>query len=141
MAIEHHVEIQRAQTDVFDFVADARHDPVWCKRVISCVQREGDGPAVGARYEALHRPIPGPARRRQIEIVAFDPPTAIRWIQEDGNGVFDIIYLLTPTDFGTRFTQRDQIEWKIPRWIVPLAERRVNSNIAAQQQQLMQVLE
>jgi uncharacterized protein YndB with AHSA1/START domain len=124
MAVERSVEIARPPEEVFAFLADARNDPRWCGTVVACEQRAGEGPAPGARYEARHKPTPFHGTMpRAIEIVEYEAPRLLRWRQEDGNGVFHITYEVEPSAGGARFTQRDSIDWKVPRTVGRLAER------------------
>lgn len=141
--VERHIDIGRPAEEVFAFVADARHDPQWCSTVRSCEQLAGDGPGLGARYEARHKPTPvHPVMRRELEIVAYEAPRLVRWRQEDQNGRFEITYRVEPNGSGTRFTQSDQIAWKVPGPIGALAERLfVRRHIGEQMEALKQLLE
>jgi uncharacterized protein YndB with AHSA1/START domain len=139
--LEGQIEIQRPLEEVFEFVADPRNDPLWCPRVEWCKQREGDGPAVGARYEALHKPSGYPRRHiRRIEVLEYESPRRIRWRQEDQIGVFDIVYTLEPTETGTRLAQTDDIKWKLPLSGI-FGKRIVDRHIGEQQSDLKRVLE
>ncbi|MEA2473734.1 MAG: hypothetical protein QOE06_1649 [Thermoleophilaceae bacterium] len=139
--LEGDIEIRRPVGDVFAFVADPCNDPDWCPRVLWCRQSEGDGPGPGARYEAMHKPSGYPRRHiRRIEVLEYDAPRRVRWVQEDQIGVFDITYELEPTEGGTRLTQRDEIKWKLPL-AGPFGKRIVGRHIGEQQQDLKRVLE
>ena len=139
--LEGDIEIGRPVEDVFAFVADPRNDPQWCPRVLWCRQSEGDGPAAGARYEAMHRPSGYPLKHiRRIEVLEYEAPRLVRWRQEDHIGVFDITYELEPTDGGTRLIQRDEIDWKLPL-AGPFGTRIVGKHIGEQQKDLKRVLE
>jgi uncharacterized protein YndB with AHSA1/START domain len=141
--VERQIEIGRPVEEVFGFVADARNDPQWCSTVKSCRQLSGDGPGDGARYEARHRPTPvHPVMRRELQVVEYEPPRLVRWRQEDENGVFDITYRVHPSAAGARFTQADEIAWKVPRPIGAMAERLfVRRHIGQQMKALKQLLE
>ena len=143
MAIERSVEIARPAEEVFAYVADARNDPQWCSTVVACEQRVGEGPGAGGRYQARHKPTPfHRVMPRAIEIVEYDPPRRLRWRQEDANGVFHIVYEVEPTARGARLTQRDTIEWKVPRPVARLAEQVfVRRHIGAQMADLKRLLE
>ena len=143
MSIERSIEIARPPEEVFAYVADARNDPRWCSTVVACDQRDGTGPEQGARYVARHRPTPfHRVMPRSIEIVEYDPPRLVRWRQEDANGVFHIAYEVDPVAAGARLTQRDTIEWKVPRPVARMAERVfVRRHIAQQMQDLKRLLE
>jgi hypothetical protein len=129
---EETVDIEAPVDSVFEVVADPRNDPRWCPRVVWCEQREGTGPGNGARYEAFHRPTLQRPHRRWIDVVSFEARKRMRSIQEDEVAVFDITYRLTSTSRGTRLTQRDEIEWKVPRLFQPIAKRIVRRHMGDQ---------
>jgi uncharacterized protein YndB with AHSA1/START domain len=139
--LEHTIEIRRPVEEVFAFVADSCNDPKWCPRVRTCVQQDGDGPGLGARYEAFHTPTLQRAHSRWIEVVDFDPPNRIVTTQTDKVAEFTISYLLQPTDHGSRLTQLDRIDWKISRFFVPVGRRIINRHMKDQLATLKQVLE
>jgi uncharacterized protein YndB with AHSA1/START domain len=139
--LEHQIEISHPLEEVFAFIADARNDPRWCPRVISCEQRDGDGPGLGARYEALEKPTLRPRQTRWIEVVDFAPPNRVVWRQKDEIGDFTITYLLEPAARGTRLTQRDEVAWQMPRVYVPIARRIVARHIRDQLSSLKRLLE
>ena len=142
MRVEREVEIARPPEEVFDFVADARNDPRWCSRVELCEQVAGDGPGLGARYRARHRPTRlKPAAELSIEVVGFEPGRRIDWRQEDDDGVFKVTYVVEPAEGGTRFTQRDEIEWKLPRPLQLIAGRLLPRHIEEQMAALKGLLE
>jgi uncharacterized protein YndB with AHSA1/START domain len=143
MAVERSIEIARPPEEVFAFLADATNDPRWCASVVACEQRQGDGPGTDARYVARHKPTPfHRVMSRKIEVVEHAPPRLLRWRQEDSNGVFHIAYELEPSAVGTRFTQRDRIEWKVPRAVGRFAERLfVRRHIGEQMVDLKRLLE
>jgi uncharacterized protein YndB with AHSA1/START domain len=143
MAVERSIEIAVSPEELFAFVADARNDPRWCGTVVACEQRQGDGPGPQARYEARHKPTPfHRTMPRSIEVLDYEPPRLVRWRQEDGNGVFHIAYELEATGSGTRFVQRDRIEWKVPGPVGRLAERLfVRRHIGEQMEAIKRLLE
>jgi hypothetical protein len=141
MLLQHSIEIDRPIDELFDFVADARNDPRWCPRVKWCEQVGGDGPEVGARYEAYERPSLRKHQRRWIEVVTNERPTRLVTRQTDEQGDFTIEYVLDRTDSGTRLTQRDSVTWTLPRLIVPIAKRIVDRHIREQLGGLKRLLE
>ncbi|HEX8074920.1 MAG TPA: SRPBCC family protein [Thermoleophilaceae bacterium] len=142
MHFERSIVIDRSPADVWAFVADPANDPRWCDKVRSVEQVAGDGPGPAARYRVRHAPKPlGAPAELAVEVVEFDPPRGMRTRQEDGDGVFDVRYELTPEGSGTRFTQIDDIEWKIPRLGYPIARMMVNRHLGQQCAALKRVLE
>jgi uncharacterized protein YndB with AHSA1/START domain len=142
MRVERTVQIGRPPQEVFDFVADARNDPAWCPKVRSCEQTEGDGPGPGARYVATHRPTKlKPAAEIRIELLEMDSPGRLAWREEDDDGVYEVTYELEPADAGTRFTQRSDITWKLPRVLQLVANRMPPRHVDEQMSELKRVLE
>jgi uncharacterized protein YndB with AHSA1/START domain len=133
MEIEKTIVIERPPEDVWDYIADARNDPRWCRKVESVDQVAGDGPGPDARYRVLHRPVrlKKPAELT-VTIEEYSPPSRLRLREEDDDGVFNVTYELEPVAEGTRITQHDLIEWKIPRFQHPIARRMVSRDIANQ---------
>ncbi|HEX9967840.1 MAG TPA: hypothetical protein VGB06_07830, partial [Solirubrobacterales bacterium] len=85
----------------------------------------------------FHRTMP-----RSIEVLEYEPPRLVRWRQEDGNGVFLIAYEVEPSARGARFTQRDEIQWKVAGPIGRMAERLfVRRHIGEQMAELKRLLE
>src|SRR5689334_17926230 len=105
MLIERSIEIARAPETVFDFVADPRNDPIWCPKVCSVEQVEGQERGPGARFEVLHKPIPlRPPRSMSHALIDWTPPKEICWREEEGDDVILVTYTLVPTAAGgTRF--------------------------------------
>ena len=142
MPIEQVVTIARQRQDVWSFIADARNDPVWCEKVVSVEQVAGAGPGPGARYRVMHAPRPRkPPVELAMEVVEFNPPHRLRWWEEDADAVFDVLYELEPEGSGTRLTQGDEIDWKIPKPLRPIGRIMVSRDIKRQFQSLKQVLE
>jgi uncharacterized protein YndB with AHSA1/START domain len=142
MRVENQVEIERSPEEVFAFVSDPTNDPEWCSRVISIEQTAGEGPGPEARYTCKHRPTPMRTLTREITVDEWQPPGRIRWRQEDDNGVFSIAYTIEPAaGGGTRITQSDDIDWKIPRIAHPFAKRTVQRHMRQQMSDLKRVLE
>jgi uncharacterized protein YndB with AHSA1/START domain len=139
---EKEVLIARAPADVFDFVADPLNDPRWCPKVKSCEQVEGEGPGPRARYRARHQPTRmKPAAEISVEVTEFDRPRRVRLREEDDDGVFDVTYSLEPEGDGTRFKQRSDVEWKLPKPLQPLANLMVPRHLEGQMRALKRELE
>jgi uncharacterized protein YndB with AHSA1/START domain len=141
MALTHTLGIARPASEVFAFIADPRNDPQWCPRVTSCRQIAGDGPGVGARYEAVERPTLRPEQTRHIEVVEYEPDRLVVTRQEDLQGTFVITYRLEPTATGTRLTQEDQVDWKVPKIGIPIGKYIVGRHIPDQLSRLKRLLE
>ena len=134
-------EIARSPEEVFAFVADPRNDPLWCPRVLGCEQRAGDGVEVGARFAARHSPSLKRPHERTIDVLELDAPRRIVTLQRDQVADFTITYEVEPTATGAALTQRDDIDWKIPFWQVPVAWPIVRSHVSSQLASLKRVLE
>ena len=142
MEIEKTIVIGRPVEEVWAFIADARNDPRWCKKVESVDQVSGDEPGPQARYRVLHRPIPlKKPKELAVTVDEYSPPSRLRLREEDDDGVFNVTYELEPLADGTRLTQHDRIEWKIPRFQYPIARRMVSRDIANQLSGLKRRLE
>jgi uncharacterized protein YndB with AHSA1/START domain len=140
--IEKTIVINRPLKTVWGYIADGRNDPQWCEKVVSVDQVAGDGPGPNAIYHVVHRPVRLKKRKvLAVTVEEFDPPRWMRVREEDDDGVFNVAYDLEPAGEGTRLTQRDQIEWKIPRFQVPIARRMVSRDIENQFSALKRVLE
>lgn len=142
MELETTIVIDRPMQEVWEHIADLRNDPGWCKKVDSVEQLSGDGPGADARYRAMHRPRPlAKAKELMVSVEEYAPPSRVRLREEDDDGVFDVTYELEPVGDGTRLTQRDRIDWKIPRFQQPIARRIVSRDIANQFSALKRRLE
>jgi hypothetical protein len=98
--VEERIEIALARDEVFDFVADHRNDPKWCRKVKS-VQPIGDG-----RWKIWHRPVPlRPAVVLEAAHLRMDPPANLAMREEDAASVFDVEYRLDEIADGTQLTQ------------------------------------
>jgi uncharacterized protein YndB with AHSA1/START domain len=142
MRIEKTVVIERSLDDVWQHIADARNDPHWCEKVVSVEQLTGDGPGPDASYRVVHRPVRlKKPKELEVTVEEFDPPHRMRVREEDDDGVFNVTYDLEPAGEATRLTQRDQIEWKIPKFQRPIARRMVSRDIESQFSALKRALE
>jgi uncharacterized protein YndB with AHSA1/START domain len=142
MRIEKAVVIERPPEAVWDYIADGRNDPQWCRKVISVEQLAGDGPGADASYRVVHRPVRLKSPMEMaVTVQEFIRPRRLELRQEDDTGVFSVAYALEPAGAGTRLTQRDRIEWKIPRFQLPVARRMVSRDIENQFSTLKRLLE
>jgi hypothetical protein len=76
-----------------------------------------------------------------MDAVEFDPPRRLLWREEDADGVFNVTYELEPVAAGTRLTQLDDIEWRIPRLALPIARLMVGRDLRRQLSSLKRILE
>jgi len=133
MEIERSVVIARPIQEVWDCIADARNDPHWCEKVEEVHQEIGDGPGPDTRYRVIHRPVRlKKPKALAVTVEEYTPPSRLRLREEDDDGVFNVIYELEPAEEGTRLTQHDRIEWKIPRFQRPIARRMVTRDLENQ---------
>jgi uncharacterized protein YndB with AHSA1/START domain len=141
--VERSITIDRPIEEVFAFVADPRNDPRWCKRVLSVEQVAGDGPAAGARYRGLHRPVRvRPPLQLAVEVLDVEPPHRMTLRAVDNDGVFDVAYELRPDDAGTRITQRDDVDLVgVPRPLHRIARRNIGRHLDEQLAALKRLLE
>jgi uncharacterized protein YndB with AHSA1/START domain len=140
--IEKTIVIERPLEQVWGYIADLRNDPRWCDKVVSVEQVTGDGPGPNATYRVVHRPVRlKKPKELAVTVEEFDPPRRMRMRDEDDDSVFNVAYDLEPAGEGTRLTQRDQIEWKIPKFQRPIARRMVSRDIEHQLFDLKRLLE
>jgi uncharacterized protein YndB with AHSA1/START domain len=138
MLIERQIEIARPVDEVYAFVADARNDVRWCRKVRS-VERMADD-----RYAVVHKPVPlRPAREMEMRRVGADPPRRIEWTEDDGTDVFRVTYELEPTAAGgTLMRQRSDVQvGAVPRPLHPLWRHGIGRDIARQLRDLKALLE
>jgi uncharacterized protein YndB with AHSA1/START domain len=140
--IEQTILIDRSLEAVWQYVADPRNDPRWCAKVISVEQLTGDGPGPEASYRVVHRPV-RLKKPKQLEVTVeeFNQPHRMRVREEDDDAVFNATYDLESVGEATRLTQRDRIEWKIPKFQRPIGNRMVSRDIENQLSALKRLLE
>jgi Polyketide cyclase / dehydrase and lipid transport len=76
-----------------------------------------------------------------MRVVEFEPPHRLRWREEDRDAVFNVLYELKPDGAGTRITQVDDIDWKIPTPLRPVGRIMVSRDIKRQFASLRRLLE
>ena len=135
--MEESVEIARARQEVWDFVAEPKNDPLWCRKVRSVEQAGPD------RWTLIHKPVPlRPAVELRVERLISEAPARLTLREADDASVFEVEYRLVSTDGGTRFTQISHFEWqKLPRILHGLAARGVRRDVRGQVRALKEVLE
>jgi uncharacterized protein YndB with AHSA1/START domain len=135
------VFIRVPQGRVWAIVSDPRNDLKWCSRLVSCDQREGKGPVVGARYEVVERPHFSRRLTRWVEIVAVERPGRFVISQDDELGSFTTTYVLDSTESRTQLTQRDEVVWKVPWFKRPFTQFARGVAVKQQLAELRRVLE
>ena len=142
MKIEHAIVIARPLEEVWEFIADLRHDPKWCNKVRSVDQVVGDGPGAGSSYRVIHRPVRlKKPKELAVTVEEFEPPRAMRLREHDDDAVFKVTYELEPVAEGTRLTQRDRVEWTIPKFQQRIGRAMVSRDIRQQLSTLKRLLE
>ncbi|HXF00237.1 MAG TPA: SRPBCC family protein [Solirubrobacterales bacterium] len=146
--IERTIVIARPLEEVWEYIADLRNDPQWCDKVVSVKQLVGDGPGPNTSYRVVHQPVRlKQSKELAVTVEEFEPPRRMRMREENGEGVFSVTYGLEQSHDlersgeATRLTQRDRIEWKVPRPQVPMARRMVGRDIENQLLTLKSLLE
>lgn len=143
MRIQTGTTIRRPAEQVFAVVGDPRNDPRWCPHVRSVRQVAGEGPAPGARYEAVHDPLGKPVDLA-YEILAYEPPRRIVLRQDDDLGTFTTTVLLEargPDE--TRLTQTSKVRFRSfgRRLLAPVIRRFVIKGNREQFARLQALLE
>lgn len=135
--VEASIEIRCPPELLWETVSDPRNDPRWCPKVKS-VEAGAD-----SRWRVMHKPIPlRPAVELVVEHVELEPPTRLKLREEDDASVFEVEYMLEPTDNGTRLTQVSEFEWKrLPRLLRGLAARGVERDVRTQLRELKRLFE
>ena len=142
MEIVRSVEIDRPGAEVFAFLADARNDPRWCRKVVSVELVSGERPGPGARYAVVHRPVPlRPEREMAMTCASWAPPERIEWHEDDGTDVFRVTYELEDLGGRTRITQRSHAEIGAPRVLRPLFRAGIGRDVQGQLRRLKRLLE
>jgi len=146
--IERTIVIARPLEEVWEYIADLRNDPQWCDKVVSVKQLVGVGPGPNTSYRVVHRPERlKECKELAVTVEEFEPPRRMRMREENGEGVFSVTYGLEQSHDmersgeATRLTQRDRIEWKVPKLQIPIARRMVGRDIENQLLTLKSLLE
>jgi uncharacterized protein YndB with AHSA1/START domain len=105
MEIVRAVVVDRHIDDVFDFLADRTHDPLWWRDVVAVHQLAGDEPGPGVLYGLTLRR----GRRVTAMCVEHQPPVRLAWREEDEAGdIAHIAYDLTSVWTATRVTRTEE---------------------------------
>jgi uncharacterized protein YndB with AHSA1/START domain len=94
MRIEKTIVIDCPLEAVWEYIADGRNDPEWCKKVISVEQVTGDDPGPDASYRVVHRPFRlEKPKELTVTVEEFNPPRRMHVREEDDDSVFDVTYV------------------------------------------------
>ena len=133
------VEIRRAPSEVFAFLAEGENDRRWRSGVLDLRRKSGHGR--GAIYE---QGVKGPFGRRvpaDYEITAFDPDRRLGFRAITGPVRPEGSYELTPAPAGTRVTFTLRCTPRgLAKLMTPMVAKTMRSEVA-QLEQLRAVLE
>ncbi|MFI8202602.1 SRPBCC family protein [Streptomyces sp. NPDC085937] len=118
------VDIDRPIEDVFDYLADGRHDPEFSPRVLT-MEKSPDGDThVGTVFHSTVKDA-GMRSQRDFEISELTAPTRLRWHEVSHNSITakEGGYDLEPTaDGGTRLRLFNVLEGHgVGKLLLPLA--------------------
>ncbi|MEU0287552.1 SRPBCC family protein [Streptomyces sp. NPDC005908] len=118
------VDIDRPIEDVFDYLADGRHDPEFSPRVLR-MEKSPDGDThVGTVFHSTVKDA-GMRSQRDFEISELTAPTRLRWHEVSHNSITakEGGYDLEPTaDGGTRLRLFNVLEGHgVGKLLLPLA--------------------
>jgi uncharacterized protein YndB with AHSA1/START domain len=135
------VTINRPVDEVFAYVTDTANDPAWHTDILEA-RKTSDGPIdTGTRWHQRIKPFMG-VSEATAEVVAFEP-----YRMEVLRGVAGpmrptLTYLFEPSDGGTRFTRRVQIDVSgMMRLMQPIMRMMMTKRNAGFVANLKQVLE
>ena len=101
--IQHSITIERPVDEVWDYVLDARNDPVWITNVVE-VGRGADAPIeVGLEIEETYKFL-GVRLPMTLKVTEHEPPRRSAIEMSDGPVPGRGSYQFEPVDAGTRFT-------------------------------------
>jgi len=103
---------------------------MWCPNVTDVTQVEGDGVALGSRFE-FHQTVKTGGRTLasdvEVEVVGLTADS-VRWRVEDRFQIRDVTLTVEPHGDGTRVRQRTLASFKgdpgLARWFYPFLARR-----------------
>lgn len=107
--ITNSITINRPVADVFDYVTDLSNEPAWHTDLLEA-RRTSDGPAgIGTRYQVRFKPFMGYSEGTE-EVIGFEPKRLQVVRGEVGPMRPTVTYLVEPSDGGTQFSRRLQLE-------------------------------
>lgn len=136
------IVIERPIEDVFAFVSDPTNDPRWCPTVRDPRQVGVGEPAVGTKYNLMHKPAPIKWAPITVTITELVPPKAFGARSTDSQGFYDYRYELEPVETGTMITHRTESNFTGPiRFIAPLLKGHLQKVMGGQLANLKAALE
>ncbi|HEX6286766.1 MAG TPA: SRPBCC family protein [Acidimicrobiia bacterium] len=122
--------VTASPSEVLGFVSDTRNDSIWCPNVTGVTQIDGDGVAVGSRFE-FHQTVETGGRTLEsdveVEVVGLTE-NSVRWRVEDRFQIRDVTLTVEPHGSGTKVRQQTIATFKqapgLARWLYPLLARR-----------------
>jgi len=107
---------------VYALVADVTRTPEFSPEILACTWLDGaDGPAVGARFEAVNKVSRGPAWKNRPVVTAAEPGREFAFSRtEKFVGTLVWRYKFEPDGTGTRLTESYEVTRPISRlgWFV-----------------------
>lgn len=132
------IDIDAPVERVFDYVADARHEPEWMPGAKDVRKLSPGDVGAGTRFEGHY----AGAGRIEVEIVAFDRPRALTVRGRSRIVHFDDALEFVPTGSGTRLKAHLSAEPQgLMRLVTPLMGRAMRSQFVADWPHLKHVLE
>lgn len=115
---------------LFEYVRDTRHDPEWCPNVTDVSQVEGEGVALGSKFEFQQR-VEAQGRELvsdvEVEVVELGE-RRIRWRVEDRFQIRDVLLTVEAEGHGSKVTQTTTAAFKrrpgVAKWLYPWLARR-----------------
>jgi hypothetical protein len=110
--LEHVVPVDCSAREAFDYLADARHLPVWCSAVRSCEQTALTGPTPGAEYRIARATgaVWWPAKL-DLRLETFVAPSELGWVRREGATMCRVECLVTPIPSGVAIHYAESLSW------------------------------
>ena len=125
LRIDVHTQIQRPMDEVFAFLADFTHMPLWNYYVRS-VTRVTEGPLeVGSIFDQIRQ-----RDRQQYVITEFMPDQQVAVQTLPPARPLTLRFRLAPDEKGTQVTETWELETGLPGFVERLAQARVRAAVA-----------
>jgi uncharacterized protein YndB with AHSA1/START domain len=107
--IANSITINRPVGEVFAYVTDLSNEPAWHTDLLEA-RKTSDGPVgIGAKYQVRFKPFMGYSEGTE-EVIGFEPNRLQVVRGEVGPMRPTVSYLVEPSNGGTRFTRRLQLD-------------------------------